>query len=213
MTRSLDVLVLESHPHAGDEAVARLEAAGHSVHRCHEAGSETSFPCVGLTDATRCPITDGVDVAVDVRRFGARDATAFEEGVGCALRAAVPVVEVGGGDGFGGASHFGAWTFAAEVDDLPAACEITADARFSALEAAISEQVAHLAGARGVDTSLLSCAVTRRGRGVRIVLAGPRVTPVLQQAFSVLAFGVVRDTTRVPHEEISIAYATVASPG
>ena len=209
MTRSLDVLVLESHPHAGDEAVARLEAAGHAVHRCHEAGSSDSFPCAGLTDAATCPLTDGVDVAVDVRGAGAADATAFEDGVGCALRAGVPVVEVG----TGGDSPFGAWTFAAAVDDLPAACEVTADARFQALEAAISEQVAHLAGARGVDTSLLSCAVSRRGRGVRIVLSGPRVTPVLQQAFSVLAFGVVRDTTRVPHEEISIAYATVAPPG
>ena len=205
MTRSLDVLVLESHPNVGDAAVARLEAAGHQVRRCHEAGSAASFPCAGLTDPDRCPLADGVDVAVDVRRAGDTDATAFEDGVGCALRAGVPVVEVGAGED----SPFDAWTTRADADVLPAACEAAAEARFETLGSAISERVAQLAGARGVDTSLLSCAVSRHGRGVRIVLTGPRVTPVLQQALSVRAFGVVRDTTRVPHEEISIAYATV----
>ena len=208
MTTTLDVLILESHPHAGDDTAARLEAAGHRLRRCHEAGS-AAFPCVGLTDAGLCPLAEGVDVAVDVRRAEGGGATSLEDGVGCALRAGIPVVEITDGSA---ESPFGGWTLRADPDEVAETCAVVAEGRFRPLEAAILERVAPLATANGVDGDRLSCSITRRGRGLRIVLTGPRAPVGLQQAMSVRAFGVVRDATRVPHEQVSLAYETEREP-
>lgn len=208
MTNSLEVLVLESHPHAGDGAASALAAAGHVVRRCHDDGSG-AFPCVGLTEPARCPLTGGVDVAVDVRTAGDREVTAFEDGVACALREGVPVIEVADADD-GHGSPFGGWTLPAAATELSDACTIVVSSRFAALEAAVVERVAPLASANGVDGALLSCAITRRGRGLHIVIRGPEAPVGLRQAMSVRAFGIVRDATRAPHDEVSIAYQTDA---
>ena len=63
----IDVLLLESHPHVGDRAAGDLEAAGHRVHRCY-ARRRATLHCVALAEDGRCPIDDGIDVAVLVRR-------------------------------------------------------------------------------------------------------------------------------------------------
>lgn len=89
------VLVLEAEPGAADEPIATLEARGHEVVRCHEAG-QAAFPCAGLHDAGACPLEGGgVDVALTVRRHARSVPTPHEDGVACALRMRVPLVVAG----------------------------------------------------------------------------------------------------------------------
>ena len=90
---SLDVLLVESHPGNGARVAGALERAGHHVHRCHEPGA-TGFPCTEITSPGSCPLDAGVDVALLVRRV-APHPTDLEQGVSCALRAGLPIIEDG----------------------------------------------------------------------------------------------------------------------
>lgn len=91
----MKVLVLEAEPGAAAESIATLEAGGHEVVRCHEAG-EPAFPCAGLHDAGACPLdAGGVDVALTVRRHARSVPTPHEDGAVCALRTRVPLVVAG----------------------------------------------------------------------------------------------------------------------
>ena len=91
--RSVDVLLLESHPHVADQTAVSLEAAGHRVHRCYAATRDTT--CLALAGDGQCPIDDGIDVAVLVRAPLEAAPTHLETGVVCARRAAIPIVEQG----------------------------------------------------------------------------------------------------------------------
>src|SRR3546814_20188340 len=90
----MDVLLIQSRPGAARAAAESLEAAGHRVHLCHEPG-EPAFPCKGLVDPSSCPLEGHIDVALLVRPRIAPRPTAVEDGVTCALRAGVPLVEPG----------------------------------------------------------------------------------------------------------------------
>lgn len=90
----LNVMVLESHPGAASRAESLLTERGHTVHRCHEPG-QPSFPCSGLAGGHECPLDGEVDVALVVRRGVHPRPTTDEEGVTCALRAGIPLVEDG----------------------------------------------------------------------------------------------------------------------
>ncbi len=122
---SLNVLVLESDRGAATEAVADLEAAGHTVLRCHD-GQTPAFPCRALTD-DGCPLRQNVvDVALTVRRRPRSQPAPQEDGVTCALRTHVPLVVAG-------ATMLNPYeTLAAEIADDPsdvvAACERAAAA-------------------------------------------------------------------------------------
>ena len=64
----LRVLVTESEPGEGDDAVQELRDAGHEVVRCFEP-TDRDYPCAALREAPCCPLRDGtVDVALAVRR-------------------------------------------------------------------------------------------------------------------------------------------------
>ena len=94
MAKPIDVLVLESESGASDGAAASLEAAGHNVHRCHDAGAK-AFPCRGLGD-DRCPLDSGtIDVALTVRAHPRSVPAALEDGVSCALQHRIPLVVSG----------------------------------------------------------------------------------------------------------------------
>jgi hypothetical protein len=93
MDRSLDLLLIESHPGVAARTAEQLDAEGHRVHRCHDG--DGSFPCSGVTEPSRCPVDRHVDAAVLVRRGVGPTPTAHEDGVPCALRAGLPVVEEG----------------------------------------------------------------------------------------------------------------------
>jgi hypothetical protein len=90
----MEVLVLESEPAAADAAIEALDAAGHTVVRCHDPGAGP-FPCRGL-DPGQCPLEHRpVRVVLDVRGRTSPRATALEDGVTCALRRRLPVVVAG----------------------------------------------------------------------------------------------------------------------
>ena len=94
MGTPLTVMVLESHRDVAARASSKLTARGHTVRRCHEPG-EPSFPCNGLGDGSGCPLDGAVDVALVVRRGVTPRPTGDEDGVTCALRAGLPLVEDG----------------------------------------------------------------------------------------------------------------------
>jgi hypothetical protein len=87
------VLVLESHPGVGSDAVIELDRAGHEVVSCES--EDDRAPCRGLAAGGDCPLDQFVDVAVLVQELGAGHLTA---GARCAARDRVPVVEVDPGD-------------------------------------------------------------------------------------------------------------------
>lgn len=88
------MLVIESRRGAGREADDALAAAGHRIHRCYEDGADR-FPCRGLREPGACPLDHHVDVALLVRSRPDPRPTPHESAVTCALRAQVPLVEVG----------------------------------------------------------------------------------------------------------------------
>lgn len=92
---ALDVLLLSTGPDRLAEIVADLEAAGHTVVRCHADDAAGAFPCVGLA-GPGCPLErGGVDVALDVRTGAWPQPTAWESGAACARRHGVPLVVAG----------------------------------------------------------------------------------------------------------------------
>lgn len=75
-------------------ATEELVAAGHRVHRCHDPAAP-SFPCRGLDDPSECPLEGAIDVALLVRHHVHPHPSPLEDGVACAIRAGVPLVEQG----------------------------------------------------------------------------------------------------------------------
>lgn len=92
----MNVLVMESDPHAADGAAAALRAAGHQVATCFEPGLGDQM-CRAMLAGDRCPFDDGdgVHVALVVREHPWPTSRPRERGVTCALRADVPVVVAG----------------------------------------------------------------------------------------------------------------------
>lgn len=86
--------MLENGRGGGRLAVEELVAAGHRVHRCHDPGAPT-FPCRGIDDPSKCPLDGPLDVALLVRHHIHPHPSVLEDGVACAIRAGVPLVEQG----------------------------------------------------------------------------------------------------------------------
>lgn len=203
-TNPLAVLVLESDDGAAADVAAALAAAGHTVLRCHEAGHD-AFPCSGLTDHGACPLEAGADVAVLVRPAGApAEPTAREDGVGCALRASVPVVEVAADPG---ASPFAAWTTPAGGDPVAAAA-IAAASAFAPLRSDVARRLAPLVAHLGLEPGAVDCEIEATGPALHLRLVGPPLPHGRQQALSVRALDAVRSARR-QFAEISVAYETV----
>lgn len=153
MRTDLDVLLLESHPWVADSAAASLEAAGHRLHRCHEPGA-VGYACSGLVAGGTCPLDGHVDVAVVVRSGAAAGPTPHEDGVRCALRARVPLVEVGEEAG----DPFAAWlTVRADEDDVVGACGRAVELARGPLAAAVVEGAAPTLRSAGIDPSAVRC--------------------------------------------------------
>ena len=209
-TRALQVLMLESHPCEGADVAASLTAAGHEVVRCHAPLSH-GFPCVGLVDRSACPLRAGVDVAVDVRRAAGTEPTALEDGVGCALRDGVPVVEVSPRSTTVDptTSMLSRWTIPSG-DDVVAACETAAAEGFDDLRAAIVAKLEPLFVANGVAPCQIDCEIERDGRRLLVHLVGPPVGRGLRQAASVRAYDVVRAGVRT-FDEVRLAYRPVVA--
>jgi len=185
-----DVLLLESHPHAGDQAAERLTAAGHHVHRCHEPGG--TAPCSALDSSGRCPIDDGIDVAVLVRRPLEPAPTQHENGATCALRAGIPIVEQGPER----PDPWDPWVTVRLTPDNPelvlvtegAARQVDAPAR-----AAIRRAISRLLRSAGIDEQRVECRVDRTGSSVAVDIALPEPADrALRSAISVRALDGLR---------------------
>jgi hypothetical protein len=171
------VLVLEAQPGAADRAAAALEAAAHTVDRCHDVGT-TGFPCRAVDAPGACPLeSQPVAVALTVRPPGS-SIQALEDGVACAIRAHVPLVVAGETDD----NPYRRWTAAiapgARDDDIVAACEHAAAAPLPRHTQAASERLRRLLRHRdiaGAETARVE--VTRHEGRLRIRILLPDAVP------------------------------------
>lgn len=190
MSASLDVLVLESHPHASDDAAAVLESHGHRVHRCHD-DPEQPFPCRGLTAPSACPFDDHVDVALVAQRGRHLAPTDLQDGVRCAIRARVPVVETGAGT----FDPFGPWLTARIPisGDVVAACATAAERRFDSLRSLVTARTSSLLASAGIDPARVDCTVEETPGSLDVHLHLPSaVTRGVEQALAVRVLDAVR---------------------
>ena len=183
----MKVLVLDSDGEGGGRrASASLEAAGHEVHRCHEAGAPV-FPCNGLAGATACPLDGVVDVAVVVREHPWPRPTAREDGVTCALRHSVPLVV----SGRTALDPYDGWATEAidGTDGLVEACERAANAPLRRHGAAAVELVTEVLERHGLSAEGVTAEVHRNGGRLHVSIEVP--VPVDPARFGMLATRVV----------------------
>lgn len=86
------ILVVEDTVGESIETILDLVDAGHRVVRCQPVGGEVD-PCAGLHGSGECPLTEPVDVVVDVH--SGDDFELRELGALCAARSGTPVVSIG----------------------------------------------------------------------------------------------------------------------
>jgi hypothetical protein len=170
MTKTLDVLVLGADEIATEEAEQELARHGHRVHRCHRPG-DAPFPCVGLAEPDACPLDQPIDVTLLVRRGVHPRPFAVEDGVRCAIRAGVPIVE----DGSDFFDPFDPWVDrrVGPHDDLVAQCESAAQGRFDLLRTLVRERIARLMTAVGTTANETTCRVEPIGSDLQIDLYVP----------------------------------------
>lgn len=206
MTRSLDVLVLESRDGVATEAARSLEAAGHRVHRCHEPG-DRGFPCRGVTEPNGCPIDGHVDVALLVRGRVTPRPTPLEDGVSCAVRAGIPIVE----EGSDLLDPFDPWiTDRVRADgDVAMACALAADRALDPLRESIRAKIGPLLTAAGIAPATVGCDVDPDGSSLQVHLDVPvEVDRSLEQAIGVR----VLDAVRGFHQTFGSVHVLVHQP-
>ncbi|HEX6425072.1 MAG TPA: hypothetical protein VFZ79_16425 [Acidimicrobiales bacterium] len=202
MSRPLDVLVIESGRGAGDEVARALDTAGHRVHRCHgEHGAGT--PCRGVLDVDDCPVERGTDVAVVAAVGDGEGAPHVEQAVSCAIRAGVPVMEIGRSPAL---APFEPW-LAARVDgDAAAVGAVGSAARqgFATMEQRVLAMARPLLADLGLPADRARCAVERAGTGLHVRIDLPvEVDEATRQAVAVRALAALRDERR-RHDSVNI---------
>jgi hypothetical protein len=210
MPQRLDILMLESHAHAGDDTAAALEDAGHRVLRCHD-DPEQPFPCRGLTDPDGCPLDGHVDVAVVAQRGRDPWPTALESGVRCAIRADVPVVE----SGTGVFDPYGRWV-AARVPingDIVAACSDTVRQQFDAVRGLIGSRIEKLLDLEEIDPSDTSCWFDETDASLDVHIELPKpVSRGMEEALAVRVLDGIRARGRT-YARLDIHVHTPVTPG
>jgi hypothetical protein len=194
MTGPLDILVLESHRGTATDAAHALEMAGHRVGRCHDPGSR-GFPCRGVVDPSSCPLAAAPDLALLVRRHVEPRPTPLEQGVSCALRAGVPLVEAGPAT----LDPYDPWLAARvrRADDVVGACEAAASAGAAGLRAGILRRIGAILAGMGAGPDAVGCRLERRAGGLRVHLDLPEAAcPGVEQALAVRALDAVREDGR-----------------
>lgn len=208
MAERLDVMVLESAPHAADAAVDQLEAAGHRAHRCHPPRARP-FPCVGITDPPACPVVAGAEalVALLVRPRVTPRPTPFESGVRCAIRAGLPIVE----DGPEILDAYERWVTArAGGNDVARALLVTSRSAHRPLEQAIGERIAAVLHAAAIDASSVVCRVERDGPRLHVRLTGPEVDWRVKHALAVRVLDAIRSSGRT-YGSVDVSYEQAQS--
>ncbi len=199
MTDHLDVLVVENRRHAADGAVAALGAAGHHVHRCYEPDSP-GFPCTAIREPGTCPLDHGVDVALSVRSCIEPRPTRYEFGVSCAIRAAVPIVELGPAD----LDPFEPWVACRAGDDVLAGVETAADRGLEELRAAIRIRVKAILPP-SIDPRAIMCGFEREGQRLVVHLHGPQIAKRIEQALAVRVLDAVWHSGRT-YGQVDVSY-------
>lgn len=197
---ALDVLVVESSPGAARHDAEQLEAAGHRVLRCHDPGEE-GFPCRAVADPSACPIEEGVDVGLLVRRRVTPRPTEFEQGVTCILRAGIPLVE----HGPSALDPYDGYVALRADGDVPAACEDAADHGYDALRESIAVRIGRLIAMSGHAADAVTVAFRRHGGDLRIELTGPPVSTAIRQALAVRVLDALGATGRT-YGRVDVAY-------
>jgi hypothetical protein len=207
MGTSLNLLVLESHAGVADHSIEALEAAGHRVHRCHDGGR--AFPCVGVTSPHECPIDRHVDAALLVRRGVAPATTPLEDGVPCALRAGIPVVEDGTDLLDPYAEHI--TTRVTTGESVVDACERAVVESMQPLEADVAAALVPFLEANGMHAGEVGVRLEPLGELLRIHLDAVGLPPMLVGQLSVKAVDTVR-TMRRSWSTIEVTTAGTATP-
>lgn len=163
------VLVLESDPGIAAASERALLEAGHEVVRCHEPGAP-SFPCAGVPDHHGCPLDGGrVDVALLVRDPIVERARVREAGVACAIRARVPVLEMGDSS-----AHNPYAGFVEEISgDVVGAVELAGRGPSQGHAEAVLRHLQAAAEGQGIDPTGLEVTAWRRGNRLRVEVDVP----------------------------------------
>lgn len=194
MSEPLDVLLIESHPGVGDASARVLTESGHRVHRCHQPG-DSDWVCIGLTDPSACPVEGHIDSAVLARAPGTTGRTDHEDGVRCAIRAGVPLVEVSADETEEMTSgEYSPWvSLHTHAGALDAACHAAVSLSHQPIVDDILERVTPLIADVGLAAERTRCEVSVRWpmMTVTIVVPGP-VDSRLEQAIGVRANDALR---------------------
>ncbi len=208
MTRPLDVLLLENRPGVGLAEQAALEDAGHRVHRCHEPGDE-EFPCKGMTDRGTCPMDGPIDVTLLVRRGVSPRPTPFEDGVRCASRRDVPIVE----HGSDALDPYAPWV-AHRVglgESVVTECVLAADRSNDPLRRAMLDRVRPVLSAASIDPDTVACDIERVEGALEAHVTLPRPPDRrLEQALAVRVLDAVRASGRT-YGQVSVQVHTASS--
>ena len=201
---TLDVLVVENNPGAATHQVGTLEAAGHRVHRCHDPGQD-GFPCRAITHERTCPLDEGIDVGLVVRRGVTPRPTDRETGVSCIIRAGVPLLE----DGPAVLDPYEPYLVGRVGDDVVADCEAAADKGHDPLRAAITTKIARILGGAGIPADAIDIRFQRTRTDLRVELTGPDLPQATQQALGVRVLDAVRSVGREAgrtYGEVDVSY-------
>jgi len=200
VNQPLDILIVESHPGAGAEATDALTAVGHRVHRCFSPDAET-FPCVGIAGEHACPADGPLDVALVVRRGVTPEPTAIEQGVTCAIRAGVPIVE----HGSDAADPFASWVTARVADDVVEACEKVGISQI--LIEVAEDAIGLLLDDAGIARTAVHCRFGRDGeRLVLHLISDVRLDQHQQNVLGVRALEAVKRGAQVPYRELDVQF-------
>ena len=194
MREPLDVLLIESHPGVGDASARVLAEAGHRVHRCHDAG-DPSWVCVGLADPSACPLEGHVDVAVLARAPGSTGPTPHEDGVRCAIRSRVPIVEVGlGARETDPVDGYAPWvTLHSHEAALDAACHAAVTLGNQRIVDAVLERVVPLVAEAGLPPERTHATISSHWPGLTLTVTIPGPADRrLEQAIGVRAYDALR---------------------
>lgn len=197
MTKPLDVLLIEAHPGDAEIAADRLAAAGHEVHRCYTDGDSM---CVAVTDGD-CPLDEGIDVALLARGRITPRPTATEGGATCALRAGVPLVELGSDI----LDPFEPWVVVRVDDDIVTSCEEGAVKGFDSLRAGIKVRTERSLRGAGVDPEAVDMTFVFDAPRLTVQMRGPAVGPAVLQALGVRVLDALRAEPRT-FGQVNVTY-------
>ena len=199
MTKQLDVLLIEAHPGDGEHAAARVTAAGHRVHQCFPSGDDHEL-CAAVTHDA-CPLDEGIDVALLARGRITPRPTATEAGATCAVRAGVPLVELGSEI----LDPFERWVARRVDGDVVGACEEAAEHGFDSLRAGIKALTERSLLGAGVDPDSVDVTFHVDSPRLTVTLHGPSVSPSVQQALGVRVLDALRAEPRT-FGQVNVTY-------